>query len=231
MYSGIHGTELETEIFIGIIYYQRLRHMVGDKAQVRARGPLDKVTHQPVKGRSRHGGIRFGEMERDSLIAHGTAFLLHDRLMRCSDFDMGFVCPRCGSILTPQPSTRRTSFTKEDRPRRDGEPWVCPPCTQKEGRPVRCHTIPIPWVFRYLSNEVAAMGIRIQLKVTNRAREASLTSMSKDDSDVSTAKKDDGVLMNKMSKRTNPESSNATVTRPVKEEEDSDEEVFSVKED
>merc|ERR1719379_2281707 len=102
MYSGIHGTEMETEIFIGLVYYQRLRHLVSEKAQVRARGPVDKKTMQPVKGRKKHGGIRFGEMERDSLLAHGTAFLLHDRLMRCSDYDIGYVCPGCGSILTPQ---------------------------------------------------------------------------------------------------------------------------------
>jgi len=135
--------------------------MVGHKVQVRTRGPIDEVPHQPVKGRARHGAIRFGEMERDSLLAHGTVFFLHDRIVRCSDFDMGFVCPRCGSILTPQPSTRRTSLTKEEQPR-DGEAWVCPPCTQKEGRPERCHTIPIPWVFRYLSSEIAAMDVSLR---------------------------------------------------------------------
>lgn len=72
-------------LFQGNVYYQRLRHMVSDKYQVRATGAVDVRTQQPLKGRKRQGGVRFGEMERDALLAHGTAFLLHDRLVRCSD--------------------------------------------------------------------------------------------------------------------------------------------------
>merc|ERR1712187_854059 len=120
-----------TEIFLGVVYYQRLRHMVAEKAQVRARGPVDSKTMQPVKGRKRHGGIRFGEMERDSLLAHGAAFLLHDRLMRCSDFDVAYVCPLCGSVLTPQANMRKAS----GRDSLEGTPWECPPCTAKTGKP------------------------------------------------------------------------------------------------
>jgi len=100
MYSGITGEEFETEIYIGVVYYQRLRHMVGDKYQVRSTGPRNKITRQPVKGRKKGGGIRFGEMERDSLLSHGVSFLLHDRLLNCSDTHNTSVCSSCGSILT-----------------------------------------------------------------------------------------------------------------------------------
>lgn len=100
MYSGITGEEFQADIYIGVVYYQRLRHMVGDKWQVRTTGPLDQLTRQPVKGRKRGGGIRFGEMERDALLAHGTSFLLQDRLMNCSDYSTAWVCRECGSMVS-----------------------------------------------------------------------------------------------------------------------------------
>ncbi|GAA5925248.1 hypothetical protein JCM3775_006405 [Rhodotorula graminis] len=100
MYSGITGEEFHADIYIGVVYYQRLRHMVGDKWQVRTTGPLDQTTRQPVKGRKRGGGIRFGEMERDALLAHGTSFLLQDRLMNCSDYSTAWVCRDCGSMIS-----------------------------------------------------------------------------------------------------------------------------------
>ncbi|KAI0987754.1 hypothetical protein GJ496_003572 [Pomphorhynchus laevis] len=85
MYSGITGETLEVSVFTGMVFYQRLRHMVSDKFQVRRTGCYDVVTRQPLKGRKRGGGIRVGEMERDAILAHGCAFTLVDRLLNCSD--------------------------------------------------------------------------------------------------------------------------------------------------
>ncbi|KOS19629.1 DNA-directed RNA polymerase I subunit RPA2 [Escovopsis weberi] len=104
MYSGVTGEELGADIYVGVVYYQRLRHMVNDKYQVRTTGPVVPTTGQPIKGRKRGGGIRVGEMERDALLAHGTAFLLQDRLLNCSDYSRSWICRRCGSFLSVQPT-------------------------------------------------------------------------------------------------------------------------------
>merc|ERR1711865_1117141 len=119
MYSGVSGEEMQASIFIGLVYYQRLRHMVSDKEQVRATGPVNALTHQPIKGRKVGGGIRFGEMERDALLAHGCAYLLHDRLMRCSDYDLSYVCSNCGDLLAPITST--TTVMEVETPATKGE--------------------------------------------------------------------------------------------------------------
>lgn len=100
MYSGITGQELQMDIYLGVVYYQRLRHMVNDKFQCRTTGPVHALTRQPIKGRKVGGGIRFGEMERDATLAHGCAFLLADRLMNCSDYSTCYVCRDCGSITS-----------------------------------------------------------------------------------------------------------------------------------
>lgn len=147
MYSGVFGTQLKAHIFIGVVYYQRLRHMVADKYQARATGPVDILTHQPVKGRKRHGGIRFGEMERDSILAHGAAFLLQDRLMRCSDYSEGYICKKCGSMLACYVEKGKENVT-------------CKECTGETQK------VAIPYVLRYLTNELAAMNIRVQFKAS-----------------------------------------------------------------
>ncbi|CAL5224064.1 g6689 [Coccomyxa viridis] len=107
--SGVTGEEFSADIYIGPVYYQRLRHMVSDKFQVRSTGPVNALTHQPIKGRKFGGGIRFGEMERDALLAHGSAYLLHDRLHTSSDYAVLDACQSCGSILTPITQPRETS--------------------------------------------------------------------------------------------------------------------------
>ena len=79
MYSGITGEELHADIYIGVMYYQRLRHMVNDKFQVRSNGPVNSLTGQPIKGRKKGGGIRVGEMERDALLVSYILFYCNRR--------------------------------------------------------------------------------------------------------------------------------------------------------
>ncbi|KAL1817703.1 hypothetical protein ACET3Z_020277 [Daucus carota] len=168
LYSGVYGTELTCEIFIGPVYYQRLRHMVSDKYQVRSSGRVDPLTRQPVKGRKQGGGIRFGEMERDSLLAHGAAYLLHDRLHTSSDHHIADVCSICGSILTTSVSQPQKRVVREIAgipPGRDPKKVACVACKTSKGM----ETVAMPYVFRYLAAELAAMNIKLTLQLKNEA--------------------------------------------------------------
>lgn len=96
MFNPYSGKRLQNLIFIGPIYYQRLRHLVDDKMYARPRGPVVAITRQPTHGRSRAGGLRFGEMERDCIISHGISNFLRERLFLVSDLFRIYVCSGCG---------------------------------------------------------------------------------------------------------------------------------------
>jgi len=96
MYNGMTGKKIEVRIFIGPTYQVRLKHMVEDKVHGRARGPRQALTRQPLEGRSRDGGLKIGEMEKDAIVAHGMGQFLKERMMETSDITKVYVCDDCG---------------------------------------------------------------------------------------------------------------------------------------
>ncbi|KAH8689228.1 hypothetical protein GQ44DRAFT_667607 [Phaeosphaeriaceae sp. PMI808] len=181
MYSGITGQELAADIYIGVVYYQRLRHMVNDKYQVRTTGPINSTTGQPIKGRKKGGGIRVGEMERDALIAHGTAFLLQDRLMNCSDYTKAALCRECGSFLSTAPTVneyarknhksksltvrcRRCAKPADGTTNKAANVWSDAQGMRFSGGE-NIGVVAVPGVLKYLDVELASMGIRLRFGV------------------------------------------------------------------
>ena len=168
LYCGMFGEPIKVKIFMGVIYYQRLRHMVNDKAQVRGTGACDPMTRQPVKGRKRGGGVRFGEMERDSLIAHGASWVCKDRLLRSSDMSFAPICTSCGRIssairqssLDPRAdiNTRRTHLKD---PADDEVHDVCRVCNEV------CKLAVLPFVWRTCVFEMLAMNMDVRCKTTD----------------------------------------------------------------
>lgn len=98
LYDGRTGEMVRSLIFIGPTFYQRLIHMSEDKVKFRNTGPVHPLTRQPVADRKRFGGIKFGEMERDCLIAHGAAANLHERLFTLSDSYQMHICRKCKNV-------------------------------------------------------------------------------------------------------------------------------------
>lgn len=147
IYSGITGLPLQTYIFMGPIYYQKLKHMVLDKMHARGSGPRVMITRQPTEGRSRNGGLRVGEMERDCLIAYGTSMLIFERLMISSDPFKVQVCRKCG-LLGYYNHKLKTS--------------ICSTC--KNGENVS--TMKLPYACKLLFQELQSMNIVPRLKLT-----------------------------------------------------------------
>lgn len=180
MYSGITGREFAADIYVGVVFYQRLRHMVNDKFQVRTTGPVVQVTGQPIKGRSRGGGIRVGEMERDSLLAHGCSYLLQDRLMNCSDYTRQWVCRTCGSFLSTTSTVRvaggkggggtgvvrcrRCAKMLDETDDVEGETWEDGSGKKWLGGD-NTTVVAVPGVLKYLDVELSAMGVRMTFNI------------------------------------------------------------------
>jgi DNA-directed RNA polymerase beta subunit/intein/homing endonuclease len=114
LYNGLTGEQLETNIFFGPVFYQRLKHMVNDKQHSRAIGPMVNLTRQPAEGRSRDGGFRVGEMERDVMLAHGMSRFCRERLYDSSDKYSVHVCKKCGMTASYNDGTQNRMFAKDD---------------------------------------------------------------------------------------------------------------------
>ena len=122
MYNGITGEPFKSKIFIGPVYYQRLKHLVGDKIHARDYGSVQSLTRQPLEGRSREGGLRFGEMERDCMISHGASAFLRERLYEMSDPYQIYLCRQCGQISS---NKHQCSVCKHHVVCKTHIPYVC----------------------------------------------------------------------------------------------------------
>ena len=151
LYCGYTGKQLETSIFMGPCFYQRLKHMVNDKIHSRSTGPLVMLTRQPAEGRARDGGLRFGEMERDCMISHGASVFLKERMMEASDNFEVHVCKGCGIIAVAN---------------REKNIWQCTGC----GNSTEFSQVRIPYAYKLFLQELESMNISSRILPESRLR-------------------------------------------------------------
>lgn len=142
MYNGVTGEQFEVKIYIGDIYYLKLKHMVANKLHARARGPIQLLTRQPTEGRAKEGGLRLGEMEKDTFVAHGAAMLLKERFD--ADKTVIPVCASCGLVAVHDEYKNKS---------------YCHLC----GDTVEVNYVEISFAFKLLMDELKSLCINPQL--------------------------------------------------------------------
>jgi DNA-directed RNA polymerase subunit B' len=147
-YDGLTGEKIEGEIFTGVIAYRRLFHMVAHKLQARSRGPVQILTRQPTEGKEKEGGLRFGEMEGETLVGHGAAMLLQEKFIEDADKTTELVCEKCGVI----------AINDKIRNKR-----YCSICGSSKVYPVE-----MAYGFKLLLDELKALGVYPKLVITDR---------------------------------------------------------------
>jgi DNA-directed RNA polymerase II subunit RPB2 len=156
MYNGMTGHKMYLPIFIGPTYYQRLKHLVMDKMHSRARGPITMLTHQPPEGRSKDGGLRCGEMERDAIIAHGMSKFLKERFLNVSDAYSCYVCDVCGLFA------QRVIKKENKSSPQSSDTYQCISCKNK----TKISKVIIPYAFKLLIQELLSMNIAPRIRTT-----------------------------------------------------------------
>jgi len=164
LYNGMTGEQLESEIFIGPTYYLRLKHMVKDKINYRAKGPKQSLTRQPVKGRANDGGLRIGEMERDGVLGHGASKFLNESMLERGDVYYMAVCNKTGCIACYNEELNIFFSPFADGPAKfDGElaEDLRIKNVTKYGRSFSI--VKVPYSFKLLIQELQSMNINMRI--------------------------------------------------------------------
>jgi hypothetical protein len=164
LYNGMTGEQIESEIYMGPTYYTRLKHMTQDKINYRARGPRAALTRQTNHGRSKDGGLRIGDMERDSILSHGMSSFMYDSMMTRGDYYRMAICNHSGTIAIYNKNTQNFYSPLVDGPLQfesiDAQSFV-PNLISKYGK--NFSIVEVPYCLKLLIHELTTMNVQMRL--------------------------------------------------------------------